>query len=42
MGERRLNKILSMIKKGEYLFVEFGHNDEKKTGDNAGPYKNYA
>ena len=42
MGERRLNKILSMIKKGDYLFVEFGHNDEKNTGDNAGPYKNYA
>ena len=42
IGERRLNKILSMIKKGDYLFVEFGHNDEKNTGDNAGPYKDYA
>ena len=42
MGEKRLDKVLSMIKKGDYLFVEFGHNDEKDKGDNAGAFKNYA
>jgi lysophospholipase L1-like esterase len=33
----RLDKILSTLKKGDYVFVEFGHNDEKekKPGDGA-------
>ena len=42
MAEKRLDKILSMIKPGDYLFVEFGHNDEKDKGDNAGAFLNYA
>lgn len=42
MAEKRLDKALSMIKKGDYLFVEFGHNDEKDKGDNAGAFLNYA
>ena len=25
----RLKKALSQIKKGDYLFMEFGHNDQK-------------
>ncbi len=28
-GERRLMKILSHMKKGDYLFMEFAHNDQK-------------
>ena len=31
-----------MIKPGDYVFVEFGHNDEKDKGDNAGAFLNYA
>lgn len=33
----RLDKILTTLKKGDYVFVEFGHNDEKekKPGDGA-------
>jgi len=29
INEGRLNKILSQIQKGDYLFIQFGHNDEK-------------
>jgi lysophospholipase L1-like esterase len=37
IGSFRLAKILSTLKKGDYVFVEFGHNDEKekKPGDGA-------
>lgn len=41
IGSRRLEKIMSVIKPGDYLFVEFGHNDEKEKGPNDGPYKSY-
>ena len=39
--EKRLDKVLSMIKPGDYLFVEFGHNDEKDKGNKAGAFLNY-
>ncbi len=42
IGSRRLEKILSIMKPGDYLFVEFGHNDEKEKGPNDGPYKSYS
>ena len=42
LNQRRLNKILDMIKPGDYVFVEFGHNDEKDKGSNAGAFLNYA
>lgn len=29
VAEKRLKKILSTIKAGDYLFIEFGHNDQK-------------
>lgn len=37
IGSFRLEKILTTLKKGDYVFVEFGHNDEKekKPGDGA-------
>lgn len=38
----RLKKILSQIKKGDYLFVEFGHNDEKIKGAGNGPWESYS
>ena len=28
-SEKRLDKILSVMKPGDYLFIEFGHNDQK-------------
>jgi lysophospholipase L1-like esterase len=37
LAQLRLAKILSQLKKGDYVIVEFGHNDEKekKAGDGA-------
>ena len=37
LGQGRLDKILTQLKKGDYVIVEFGHNDEKekKPGDGA-------
>ena len=41
LGSKRLQKILSIIKPGDYLFVEFGHNDQKEKGPNDGAWKSY-
>lgn len=41
IGSKRLAKILSVIRPGDYLFVEFGHNDQKDKGPDAGAYKSY-
>ncbi len=30
VGERRLDKVLSMLKAGDYLFLQFAHNDQKQ------------
>ena len=37
LAQLRLDKIMSQLKKGDYVIVEFGHNDEKekKAGDGA-------
>jgi lysophospholipase L1-like esterase len=29
VSENRLDKVLSLMKKGDYLFIEFAHNDQK-------------
>ena len=29
------------MKKGDWLFIEFGHNDQKQTGPGKGPYDSY-
>jgi len=42
LGSRRLDKILSVMKPGDYLFIEFGHNDQKEKGINDGAYKSYS
>jgi lysophospholipase L1-like esterase len=42
IGDRRLAKILAIMKAGDYVFVEFGHNDEKEKGPNDGAYKSYS
>jgi lysophospholipase L1-like esterase len=41
LGSHRLDKVLSVIKPGDYLFIEFGHNDQKDKGPNDGAYKSY-
>jgi lysophospholipase L1-like esterase len=41
VGEKRLEKIMSTIKPGDYLFVQFGHNDMKDKSPDAGAFKSY-
>lgn len=40
-GGRRLDKILSQMKKGDYLLIQFGHNDQKEKGPEGGAFKGY-
>ncbi|MDW7692936.1 rhamnogalacturonan acetylesterase [Flammeovirgaceae bacterium SG7u.111] len=32
VGEKRLQKVMSKMKEGDYLFIEFAHNDQKAKG----------
>lgn len=41
LGSFRLDKILSTLKKGDYVFVEFGHNDEKEKRPGDGAWYHY-
>lgn len=38
----RLKKVLSTMKRGDFLFIEFGHNDMKEKGPDDGAYKSYS
>jgi lysophospholipase L1-like esterase len=38
---QRLAKVLSTMKAGDYLFIQFGHNDMKEKGAGVGPYTSY-
>ena len=40
-GERRLKKILETMKPGDYLLIQFGHNDQKDKSEGAGPFTTY-
>lgn len=40
-AERRFEKIMSTLKKGDYVFMQFGHNDMKEHGEGKGPFLNY-
>jgi lysophospholipase L1-like esterase len=40
-AERRLDKILSTIKSGDYLFIQFGHNDMKEKGNGIGAFTSF-
>lgn len=37
----RFKKALSQMKKGDYLFMEFGHNDQKQKGPGKGAYYSF-
>ena len=41
IGAGRLDKILTTLKKGDYVFVEFGHNDEKEKRPGDGAWYHY-
>lgn len=42
IAANRLAKALSMMKPGDYLIAEFGHNDQKQKQPGAGAYYNFA
>ena len=39
--ENRLDKIMSTIRPGDYVFIQFGHNDQKDKREGAGPLTTY-
>jgi lysophospholipase L1-like esterase len=41
LGARRLDKILATVRPGDYLFIQFGHNDQKDKSPGAGAFTTY-
>jgi len=41
LGRRRIDKIASLMKPGDYLLMQFGHNDQKEKGEGVGPFTSY-
>lgn len=41
LGARRLDKVLSLMKPGDYLFIQYGHNDQKEKGEGVGAFTTY-
>jgi lysophospholipase L1-like esterase len=41
LGARRLDKVLSLLRPGDYLFIQYGHNDEKERGEGVGAFTTY-
>lgn len=41
IGAGRLKKALTQMKAGDYIFIEFGHNDQKQKGPGKGAYYSY-
>jgi len=41
LGAKRLDKVLSVMKPGDYLFIQYGHNDEKEKGEGVGAFTTY-
>ena len=41
LGAKRLDKVLSLMRRGDYLLIQYGHNDEKEKGDGIGAFTTY-
>ena len=41
LSAKRLDKVLSTIQPGDYLFIQYGHNDEKEKGEGVGAFTTY-
>jgi lysophospholipase L1-like esterase len=41
LGARRLDKVLSVMKPGDFLLIQYGHNDEKEKGEGVGAFTTY-
>jgi lysophospholipase L1-like esterase len=37
----RLKKVTSLIKRGDYLLIQYGHNDQKERGEGVGAFTTY-
>lgn len=40
-GAKRLDKVLSQMKPGDYLLIQYAHNDEKEKGDGIGAFTSF-
>jgi lysophospholipase L1-like esterase len=40
-GEKRFDKVMSLIKPGDYLLIQMGHNDQKDKAPGAGAFTSY-
>jgi lysophospholipase L1-like esterase len=41
LGELRWAKVMSVLKQGDYLLIQMGHNDQKEKGEGAGAMTTY-
>jgi lysophospholipase L1-like esterase len=41
VGDKRIDKVMSVIKPGDYFFIQFGHNDQKDKTPGAGAFTSY-
>ena len=42
LASNRLDKVLAMMKKGDYVICEFGHNDQKEKSAGSGAWYNFS
>jgi len=40
-GANRLAKVLSLMRRGDYLLIQYGHNDEKEKGEGIGAFTTF-
>ena len=41
-GEHRFDKILSQLRSGDFVLIQFGHNDQKEKGEGVGAFTTYS
>lgn len=41
IAENRLAKLMSSMRRGDFLLIQFGHNDQKERGDGVGAFTTY-
>ncbi|HLK68792.1 MAG TPA: rhamnogalacturonan acetylesterase [Bryobacteraceae bacterium] len=41
LGERRWEKLMSVVRPGDYVFIQMGHNDQKEKGEGVGAFTTY-
>ena len=41
IGERRLAKLMSVIRAGDFVLIQMGHNDQKEKGEGVGAFTTY-